>query len=93
MQNPLSRYMTIAKRWMWLLLLGVVICGGATYVVSKIIRPTYQASTTLILTVGTGPSAYDTTTATLEALPTYASLLSTPIVLNPVISQHPGLTI
>jgi len=93
MQNPLSRYMMLAKRWAWLLILGVVICGGATYAVSKIMRPTYQASTTLILTVGTGPSAYDTTTATLEALPTYASLIPTPIVLNPVLAQHPGLTI
>jgi capsular exopolysaccharide synthesis family protein len=53
----------------------------------------YQASATLILTVGTGPSAYDTTTATLEALPTYAQLITTPKVLNPVLAQHPGLTI
>jgi len=93
MQNPLSRYMVLIKRWAWLLILGIVICGGATYVVSKAIRPTYQASTTLILTVGSGPSAYDTTTATLEALPTYASLISIPTVLDPVLAQHPGLTI
>ena len=93
MQNPLSRYMMLAKRWAWLMILGIVICGGTTYAVSKILRPTYQASTTLILTVGSGPSAYDTTTATLEALPTYASLISTPTVLNPVLAEHTGLTI
>ncbi|MGZ6364372.1 MAG: polysaccharide biosynthesis tyrosine autokinase [Ktedonobacteraceae bacterium] len=92
MQNPLSHYMMLAKRWAWLMILGIVICGGATYAVSKFIHPTYQASTTLILTVGTGPSAYDTTTATLEALPTYAALITTPTVLNPVLEQHPGLT-
>lgn len=92
MQNPLSRYITLAKRWAWLIILGIVICGGATYAVSKFIRPVYQASATLILTVGTGPSAYDTTTATLEALPTYAQLITTPKVLNPVLAQHPGLT-
>ena len=93
MQNPLSRYIAIAKRWAWLMIIGVVICGGATYVVSKLIRPVYQASTTLILTVGTGPSAYDTTTATLEALPTYAKLIQTNRVLNPVVAEHPGLTV
>ena len=92
MQNPLTRYTTLAKRWAWLIILGIVICGGATYAVSKLIRPVYQASATLILTVGTGPSAYDTTTATLEALPTYAQLITTPKVLNPVLAQHPGLT-
>jgi succinoglycan biosynthesis transport protein ExoP len=92
MQNPLSRYATLAKRWAWLIILGIVICGGATYVVSKLMHPVYQASTTLVLTVGTGPSAYDTTTATLEALPTYAQLIPTNKVLNPVLAQHPGLT-
>jgi polysaccharide biosynthesis transport protein len=92
MQNPISRYTTLAKRWAWLIILGIVICGGATYAVSKLIRPVYQASTTLILTVGTGPSAYNTTTATLEALPTYAQLITTPKVLSPVLAQHPGLT-
>lgn len=92
MQNPLTRYITLAKRWAWLIILGIVICGGVTYAVSKVIRPVYQASATLILTVGTGPSAYDTTTATLEALPTYAQIITTPKVLNPVVAQHPGLT-
>jgi succinoglycan biosynthesis transport protein ExoP len=92
MQNPLSRYTTVAKRWAWLIILGVVICGVGTYAVSKFMRPVYQASTTLILTVGTGPSAYDTTTATLEALPTYTQLIQTNKVLNPVLVQHPGLT-
>ena len=93
MQNPLSRHIAIAKRWAWLMIIGVVICGGATYVVSKLIHPVYQASTTLILTVGTGPSAYDTTTATLEALPTYAKLIQTNRVLSPVVAEHPGLTV
>ncbi len=91
MQSPLSRYVTLAKRWAWLIVLGIVICGGVTYAVSKLIRPVYQASATLILTVGAGPS-YDTTTATLEALPTYAQLITTPRVLKPVLAQHPGLT-
>jgi polysaccharide biosynthesis transport protein len=92
MPNPLARYTMLAKRWAWLIILGIVICGGATYVVSKLIRPVYQASTTLILSVGSGPSAYDTTTATLEALPTYAQLITTPQILNPVLAQHQGLT-
>ncbi len=92
MQNPLSRYAMLAKRWAWLIILGVVICGAGTYAVSKFIRPDYQASTTLILTVGTGPSAYDTTTATLEALPTYAQLIQSNKVLKPVLDEHPGLT-
>lgn len=31
-------------RWLWLILLGTLICAGATYVISKKIAPTYEAS-------------------------------------------------
>lgn len=94
MHNPLNRYTMILKRWAWMIILGIVICGGSTYVVSKLVHPTYQASSTLILNDCTvQASAYDCTTAGLEALPTYSQLITSPTVLNPVIAQHPGLTL
>lgn len=43
MHNPLNRYTMILKRWAWMIILGIVICGGSTYVVSKLVHPTYQA--------------------------------------------------
>lgn len=94
MQNPLSHYLLVIRRWAWIIVLGIVICGGITYAVSKLAHPNYQASSTLILNVCTAQSsAYDCTTAGLEALPTYAQLVTSPEVLTPVLAHHPGLTI
>src|ERR1700676_1937220 len=94
MQNPLSRYTLIIRRWVWLIVLGMLICGGLTYAISKLAHPNYQASATLILNdCSVQSSAYDCTTAGLEALPTYAQLVTSPTVLNPVVGLHPGLTL
>src|SRR5205085_4231591 len=93
MKKPLSYYTMLAKRWAWIIILGIVICGGATYLISKITRPVYEATATLILSLGTSSSPYDNLTASVQAVPTYAQLLTTPTVLNPVVAQHPGLTL
>ncbi|GHO91677.1 capsular exopolysaccharide biosynthesis protein [Reticulibacter mediterranei] len=88
MQNSLSRYLLIGKRWLWLLVLGIVVCGSSTYVATKLMRPTYQAATYLILTVGTSQSAYDNATAALELQSTYSQLITKPEVLEPVASKY-----
>ena len=94
MQNPISRSMRIARRWLWLVVLGVVVCGGATYLVSKHIHPTYQASATIILELGTDPThAFDNVSASMQASQTYAQLLASPAILGPVIANHPGISL
>ncbi|MBV9691380.1 MAG: polysaccharide biosynthesis tyrosine autokinase [Ktedonobacteraceae bacterium] len=92
MHSSLSRYILLAKRWAWMLLVGIVICGSITYVITKFMHPVYQASTLLVLAVTTSPSTYDNTSAVLEVLPTYAQLLNTPQVLEPVAKEH-GLAV
>jgi len=99
MQSPLTRYTMLAKRWAWLIVLGIVICGGGTYIVSKLQRPVYQASAYMVLSMGTSStSPYDNTSASLSAVPTFAQLLQpngsiNEQVLNPVVVQHQGLTL
>src|SRR5690348_2561414 len=93
MRNPLTCYILLAKRWVWIILLGVVICSGMTYAVTKLMRPVYQATAFLIVTFNTSNSAYDNTTAALEVLPTYAQLVTNPKVLQPVVAQHKGMTL
>jgi len=94
MQNPLSYYIIIAKRWYLVMLLGIVVCGGMSYVVSKSLHPVYQASANLILNECTPQTTpYDCTTAGIEALPTYAQLITSSTVLNSVVAQHQGLTL
>lgn len=88
MRGWINRYILIAKRWIWIVLLGVVICGGTTYVITKLMHPVYKATALLVLTTSASQSAYDNTTAVLEALPTYAQFISNPEILQPVASQH-----
>ena len=92
MRSSLSRYTLLIKRWIWIVVLGISICGSATFIVTKLMLPTYQATTLIILSMEASQSPYDNTTASLEILPTYAQLLTTPKVLAPVAAQH-GLTI
>lgn len=93
MQNSLSYYAMLARRWIWMVLLGIIICGGATYVISKQIPPVYQASAILIVNLESSTSAYDNFSASQLAATTYAPLLTNPEVLKLVLAQHPELTL
>src|SRR5947209_2273570 len=93
MKNPLNYYTVLAKRWAWMVILGIVLCSSASFGISKIAHPVYQASATLILNVGTSTSPYENFTVSVQAVPTYASLLTSPAVLDPVVEQHHGLTL
>src|SRR5216684_2541393 len=94
MQSPISRYIRLAERWTWLVVLGMFICGGVTYFISKHIPPVYQASATIVLEFGTDPfHAFDNVSASLQATQTYAQLVTSPTVLEPVLANHPGMTL
>ena len=45
----LSQYLAVARRWWWLLLLSTVIGGSSAYLVSRLVTPTYEATTTLLV--------------------------------------------
>jgi capsular exopolysaccharide synthesis family protein len=93
MHGSLGYYAMLAKRWAWMVVLGIVICGSGTYIVSKLIPPVYQASATLIINLKTSTSTSDNVNASELAVPTYAQLLTDPAVLEPVVAQHQGLTL
>jgi succinoglycan biosynthesis transport protein ExoP len=92
MHKPLQYYWLVTKRWAWLVMLGIVFCGGATFIVSKLTPPVYQATATLILNQKTATSASDNFNTSVAALSTYADLITSPEVLAPVLAKHPGLT-
>jgi polysaccharide biosynthesis transport protein len=93
MQDLLKRYITLARRWAWLVVLGIALCGGASYIVSTLLTPVYQASVTLIISLKSADSATDNVSASELAVLTYAQLLTNPAVLEPVVAQHPGITL
>jgi len=92
MQSSLGRYAVIVKRWAWLVLLGVVICGGLTFIVSKLMHPVYTAEATLSLNAASGSSPYEGTMAAISLAPAYAPQVTNQKVLEPVASKY-GLTI
>ncbi len=98
MKTPIGYFRLLARRWAWLIILGIALCAGATYVFSKLIPPVYEASATLLIkscssASNSNSSAYDCLTASTGAVPTYAQLLTNPVILGPVIAQHPELTL
>ena len=45
----LSQYLAVARRWWWLLLLTNTVGGASAYLVSRLVTPTYEATTTLLV--------------------------------------------
>jgi len=93
MQSPLSYYAMLARRWAWLIVLGIAICGSATYILSKRMTPVYRASSILIINIDSSPSPFDNLSASQLAVVTDTQLLTSPEMLRPVLAGHPGLTI
>src|ERR1700693_1250242 len=91
MQRPLVHYFMLAKRWAWVVILGIVFCGGSTYIASKLTHPTYQASANLFLSLDT--SNPNNVPSSIAAVPTYAQLLTNPLVLEPVAAMYQGMTL
>lgn len=89
MGNIFKYYTLLARRWMWMLLVGALVCGGATYLASTFLRPVYQASAYVIINVG---APHPSVTESLQAVPTFAQLITIPAVLDPVVEQHPGMS-
>ena len=91
MHSPLNHYAMLARRWAWVIVLGIIICGGVTYIVSKFTRPTYQASA--IFVVNVDPTSSTNATSSIAAVPTYAQLFTNPLILNPVVAKYQGMTL
>ncbi|HEX7734742.1 MAG TPA: polysaccharide biosynthesis tyrosine autokinase [Ktedonobacteraceae bacterium] len=89
MGNFFRYYTLLTRRWMWLFVVCALVCSGATYLISSFLRPVYQASAYLIINVGV--SAHPSISDSLQAVPTFAQLVTIPTVLDPVVAQHPGL--
>jgi len=88
----LRQYLQILVKWAWLIALGTVLAGGTAFVVSKLMVPTYQASTTLLVSEATQSTVTDyTSIMTSERLAkTYAEWLKKRPVLNEVRQPGPG---
>jgi capsular exopolysaccharide synthesis family protein len=81
----LRRYAALVWKWLWLLALGALLGGGASYGVSRSLAPTYQASATLLVTQATTPAgpSYNDLLGAERLARTYAQVLtSRPVLLG-----------
>src|SRR5262245_46985057 len=90
MEFPLA-YLTIVRRWAWVVVLGLIICAGLSFLISKFKTPVYEA--TVLIVVNVDFNAVDNASSSIIAVPTYAKLLTNPVVLNPVVTKHKGMTL
>jgi succinoglycan biosynthesis transport protein ExoP len=98
----LRQYWNLLRKWIWLVVLGTVLAGGTSFIVSRNMTPVYQASTSLLVTPGSTQSLDNyTSLITSERLAqTYAQLLqSAPVLektferLGTVAPQNAGFSI
>lgn len=80
----LRQYGRTIWKWLWLILLGTIVAGGATYLVSSRSTPIYRASTQLLVQQGSTPAGQQwLDVLTSERLAAnYARLLTTRPVLE-----------
>jgi len=60
--------------------------------IGKSVKPIYQASAILVVNLNSTATPYDVN-GSLAMVPTYAQLLTSPTVLDPVVANHPELTL
>ncbi len=87
----LKQYLNIIWRWLWLVVLCGTVGGLTAFSVSQMTTPTYQASTTLLVSqeasLGSASQNYDALQVNQILAKTYASLLNKCPVLEAVVTD------
>ncbi len=85
----LTRYISLVRRWWWLLVLGTLICGIASYGISKTLTPIYRSTATLLVnqTQVPGTIAYNDVLTSQRLTSTYKELIEERPVLQSVIDR------
>ncbi|MGA2286185.1 MAG: polysaccharide biosynthesis tyrosine autokinase [Dehalococcoidia bacterium] len=85
----LTRYISLVRRWWWLLVLGTLICGIASFGISKTLTPIYRSTATLLVnqTQVPGTIAYNDILTSQRLTSTYKELIEERPVLQSVIDR------
>ncbi len=80
----LRHYWHLLRKWVWLVIVGVLLFGGSAFVVSRNMTPVYAASTTLLVTPGSAQALdnYSSLIASERLAQTYAQLLQSAPILE-----------
>jgi len=85
----LTRYISLVRRWWWLLLAGTLIAGVASYAISKTLTPVYSSTATLLVnqTQVPGTLAYNDILTSERLTRTYRELIDKEPVLQEVVDR------
>jgi capsular exopolysaccharide synthesis family protein len=84
-----AEYWKIARRWWWLPVIGLVLCGVAGYAASTRQTAMYQASSTILVNQvqSPGPAGYNDVLTSERLASTYTQLLQSASLRDEVIAQ------
>jgi capsular exopolysaccharide synthesis family protein len=78
----LRHYFALARKWLWLVVLGGILGAGSAFVYSRLSTPIYQSTITLMISQGAGVvQDYSSLLASQRAATTYTEQLKSPTVL------------
>ncbi len=85
----LVRYISLVRKWWWLLLIGTLVGGAASYAISKNLTPIYSSTATLLVnqTQVPGTIAYNDILTSERLTRTYSNLIEKRPILEEVIER------
>ncbi|MEX1254310.1 MAG: polysaccharide biosynthesis tyrosine autokinase [Dehalococcoidia bacterium] len=85
----LARYLRLARRWWWLMLVGLLVGAGTAWGISQLMTPVYSTSATLLVnqTQTPGTIAYNDILTSERLTKTYSELITKRPVLEEVIAD------
>ncbi len=85
----LRHYVSVLRRWSWLIVLGTVLAAGSSYLVSLNMPKLYEASTTLLVNQAQTPGivAYNDVLTSQQLVKTYSELIHKRPVLQNALSD------
>ncbi|HEU5228205.1 MAG TPA: Wzz/FepE/Etk N-terminal domain-containing protein, partial [Ktedonobacteraceae bacterium] len=92
LHDMIWHYAWVIRHWFRLILLGVAICTAATFAISLMVSPVYQASA-LIKVHGNSPSNTSDVFSDQALAVSYSLLITSPDVLQASVQKLPGVTV
>mgnify|MGYP001209479596 CR=1 FL=1 len=89
----IKHYFWVIRRWLWLIIIGTVLCTVATLAVSYLSKPLYQADALMQVNSQSGASDSSTIYANQDLAVKYALLVTQNDTLTMVMKQVHGVTI
>lgn len=84
----LRHYISLARKWLWLVILGGILGAGSAYIYSRMSTPIYQSTITLMISQGVGVAQdYSSLLASQRAATTYMEQIKSPALLRQVYKE------